>query len=226
MFFGAFPKTAYTFNFKEQNPDIVTNIFSRVRMRTEVLQNSLSYYKYQVQDGDTPEIVSYKEYGSPDYHWIICLVNNMSDPLFEFPLEESSLQNYIISKYAYANIDVALATTHHYELVRDNIMVEVYGPTTKWTDKFEISLDQYTYSSNTIVTQPLNTPVTVTTNFRANNSDPLSAITSTLTTTSTYKAVNVYDYETEQNENKRTIKLLKREYIQTIVSELGAVING
>jgi hypothetical protein len=73
--------------------------------------------------------------------------------------------------------------------------------------------------------QPLNTPVTETVSFRANNSDPNTAITSTLSVTSTYKPVYVYDYENELNEAKRSIKLLKPQFVQAMAAELQTVVN-
>lgn len=226
MFFSAFPKTAYTFDFKAQSPAVVTNIFSRIRMRTEVLQNAYAYYKYQILDGETPEIVSYNEYGSADYHWVLCLVNGLTDPQFDFPLDQSSLENMILAKYGYTTITQAISTIHHYKLVRDAALIEVYGPTTSWSEDYIVTLDQYNYSTDSLETKALNIPTTVTSTFRANNANANSATTSTLSITSTYLPVYVYDYEQELNEAKRVIKILKQTYLQSVVNELDAVLNG
>jgi hypothetical protein len=43
--------------------------------------------------------------------------------------------------------------------------------------------------------------------------------------TSTYKPVYVYDYELEENEKKRQIRLLKRQYIQPLMLEIETVLN-
>ena len=105
------------------------------------------------------------------------------------------------------------------------VLSEVDGPKTTTTTKDIITLDQYSYTSNTIVVKPLNSPVSETVVFKANNSNANSAVTSSLTTTSTYKPVYVYDYENEENESKREIKILKRQYIDSLTSELEAVLN-
>jgi len=89
-----------------------------------------------------------------------------------------------------------------------------------------VTLEQYNYKSNTIVVQPTNSTTTETVTFRANNSDPNTAITSTLTVPSTYKPVYVYDYETNLNEAKRQIKILKPQYISSLINELGQVLNA
>ena len=72
----------------------------------------------------------------------------------------------------------------------------------------------------------VNTPTTEVYTFRSNNADPNTAVTSTLTIKSSYKAVYVYNHETEVNDNKRQIKLLKQSYIQPLINELGTVLNG
>ena len=104
--------------------------------------------------------------------------------------------------------------------------MQVDGVTTVNTINSIVTLNQYNYASNTIVTQPINTTVTSSTVFRANNSNANSAVTATLTTSSTYKPVYVYDYENELNESKRQIKLLKRQYVEPLISELEVVLNG
>ena len=107
------------------------------------------------------------------------------------------MDNKIIKQYGYTSIANAYADIHHYELQVVRTLSEVDGLTTTKTENSIVTLEQYSYKSNTIVLQPLNTPVSETVSFRANNSDPNTAITSTLTVTSTYKPVYVYDYENE-----------------------------
>jgi len=225
QYFSALPKTIYAFNLLNDSPKAVTNIFARFRAKPEILDNAVIFYKYQLKDGDTPEIVAFQQYGDPTLHWIICIVNNLKDPQFDFPLLQSELEDKILKQYGYTNISSAYSTIHHYELVVEKTLSEVNGLATTTTEKYIVTQEQYQYTSNTITLQPLNLPVTETVVFRANNSDPNSAITSTLTVESTYKPVYVYDYETELNEEKRTIKLLKSQYVQVMSNELRTVLN-
>ncbi len=74
MFFREFPKTLYSFDFKNDSPTVIANIFSRFKIRSSVLNNTVAFYKYQLQEGDTPEIVAYQQYGDASYHWVICMV--------------------------------------------------------------------------------------------------------------------------------------------------------
>jgi hypothetical protein len=47
-----------------------------------------------------------------------------------------------------------------------------------------------------------------------------------MTITSTYREVSVYDYELQENENKRKLNVLKQQYIPLLYRELESVINA
>lgn len=226
MYFKSFPKTLYAFNLQSESPEVVTNIFARFKLRSDVLTNAYAFYKYQLMDGDTPEIVAYKQYGDATYHWVICLVNGLNDPQFDFPLPRDVLERKIIKQYNLNTIEEAYSAIHHYELEVVNTLNVVNGATTTETKNFTISLDQYNYSTNALSTIVLNTPTTQVYPFNANNSDPNSANTATLTVKQTYRSVDVYTYEDQLNETKREIKLLKSQYIAPLLLELETVLNG
>lgn len=228
MYFSRFPKRLYTFDVVNETPKLATNILSRVRFNSNITTNASVFYKYQLQDGDTPEIVAFKEYGDATLHWIICMINDLSDPLFDLPLTPIALESKILKQYGFNNISLAFSTTHHYELEVEDTLIEVNGPTTVTKNTSIVTLEQYNYSSNTLTTKLQNSPElnAFPIVFRANNANANSAITAYLTKKSTYKPVSVYDYEFEENEKKRQIKILRREYIQPIKNEIGTLLNG
>ena len=226
QYFTALPKTLYSFDLKNDSPKVVSNIFSRFKIKEEVLANVYAFYKYQLQEGDTPEIVAYQQYGDPTLHWVICFINGLTDPQFDFPLSINALERTIIKKYGYTSIDEARADVHHYELSVEKTLNEVYGATTVTTENHTVTLSQYDYTSNTLINSVVGSPTTTTTTFRANNSDPTSEVTSTLSIKSTYKPVYVYDYEIEENEKKREIKLIKKQYVDVMSNELQSILNG
>lgn len=226
MYFRNFPKNLYSFDLSGASPTTVTNIFSRFSFNSAVLNNTFAFYKYQLVDGDTPEIVASKVYGDPTLHWVICLTNNLSDPLFELPLSQDALERKIIKQYGYTSIANAYSDIIHYVLEVKKTLSEVNGPTTVTSSNNIVTLQQYNYSSNTIVTKSTSTTTTENITFYANNSNANSATVATLTIASTYKPVYVYDYENELNESKRAIKILKQEYIGQLTLELETVLNG
>jgi len=227
MYFQEFPKGLYTFNYANETPKLATNILARTRFNPNIITNASVFYKYMLKDEDTPEIVAFKEYGDSTLHWVVCLINELKDPLFDFPLSTIALENVILKKYNFANISLAFSTVHHYELEVENTLIEVGGPTTVTKNTSIVTLQQYDYTSNTLVANIANSPQ-LNLNpivFRANNADANSNITAYLSQKRTYKPVYVYDYEFEENEKKREIKMLRSEYIQPLKTQLRTLLN-
>ena len=90
---------------------LVTDITQNVRFRKEILENITLYDEYDIKDGETPEILSEKIYGSPSYHWVIMLANQRYDYISDWPLSTYNLEEHILLTYGSGNqYDV-----HHYE---------------------------------------------------------------------------------------------------------------
>ena len=108
MYFDSFPVIPYDskgdLNFKD-----VTNLLRRVGMRTKLKSNTLLYDTYDVKEGETPEMIAHKLYGDPELHWIILLVNDITDRYHQWPMSGIQFLSYINDKYS--NVDAI----HHYE---------------------------------------------------------------------------------------------------------------
>ena len=85
MYFKSFPVIFYdsvgNLEFKD-----VTNLLRRVGLRTKVKANSLLYDTYNVKEGETPEMIAHKLYGDSKLHWIILMVNDVTDRYHEWPM--------------------------------------------------------------------------------------------------------------------------------------------
>jgi hypothetical protein len=230
MYFRQFPKIPYSFDLSNQGTiAAVTNIFARFSINSSIVNNSVAFYKYQVEDNDTPELIAYKQYGDPQLHWVILMINKINDPLFELPLSRDALERKIVKQYGYSSISEAYSSIHHYELEVTRKLIEVDGATTETTNTSIVTLNQYNYTSNTIQVKGLgsqNSEIIGPVNFYANNSDNTSAVVATLTMTSTYNPVYVYNYENELNESKRLINILKPEYVEPLVDEIERILNA
>ena len=42
--------------------------------------------QYEVQEGETPEIVADKHHGSVYYHWVILMTNGITDPFHDWQI--------------------------------------------------------------------------------------------------------------------------------------------
>lgn len=109
MYFKEFPNIFYDFKYdgtNETKVSVVTDITRNIRFRKEILENVVMYDSYDIEDGDTPEIIAEKVYGNPQYHWIIMLANGAYDWTSDFPLEYQSLQKHIEDTYGTAADDI------------------------------------------------------------------------------------------------------------------------
>lgn len=111
MYFNRLPKIVYKNIDDPNNVKIVTNILTRIKMRSEAFSNFTLFDTYDVPSGETPESIAYKHFGSTFYHWVILITNNITNMYTQWPLSESAFSDYLIDKYG-DDIDAV----HHYEI--------------------------------------------------------------------------------------------------------------
>lgn len=128
MYFRQFPYMAYDIK-GDRNKKLVKDILRRVRINQKIKDSVALLEPYDIQDGERPEHVSFKFYGSPVYHWVILLVNEITDPYYGWPLGQRDFQSYITDKYA--NPDAV----HHYEITQTS------GPTTSSDNSHKIQVN-------------------------------------------------------------------------------------
>jgi hypothetical protein len=211
-YFSYFPSTVYKLSDDSQNFDIVTNIMSRFNMDEKLKENTAIYYKYDVADDETPEIIAYKIYGSVEKHWVVLMMNNIVDPQYDWPLSFRSLTEYVDKKYS-ANNYADTANTSVRGLIWSKQNIHSY-----------YRIETTEYSGNTF-SQTLQIDSSTYANTVANTSyitlqDGNEIKKSTLKQTKTY-----YEIEEEKNENKRAIKLLKPEFVFGLEEELRSVLR-
>tara|TARA_Y100000992_G_C21106745_1_gene415305 strand:+ start:199 stop:732 length:534 start_codon:yes stop_codon:yes gene_type:complete len=108
MYFKSFPVIPYDSKGDLQFKD-VTNLLRRVGMRTKLKTNTFLYDTYSVKEGETPEMIAHKLYGDSELHWIVLLVNEITDRYHQWPMSGMQFLDYINDKYS--NPD----GIHHYE---------------------------------------------------------------------------------------------------------------
>jgi len=98
-FFKHFPKLSYTFvsDGVPFNVDLA-NILAHVKIMDSVRAASATYHDYTIQDGERPDTVAQRLYGSASYTWIVLVMNNILS-LYDWPLTEREFAEYIADKY-------------------------------------------------------------------------------------------------------------------------------
>jgi hypothetical protein len=120
-YFETFPNRLYDIK-GDGNQTLVTDIFRRMKVRDGVKDNMALMSTYDVMNGDTPEIISYKHFGTTDYFWVICLMNDITDRFYDWPLSDSAFEEYVKQKYAEPG------GIHHYEKSQSSGKTTSNGP--------------------------------------------------------------------------------------------------
>ena len=208
-YFSKFPKTYYTLQSLPYGVDVVTNIISRFSLEQSFKDNTSIYEKYNVQESDTPEIIASKIYDSSERHWIVLAMNDIVDAQFDWPLDYRTLITFINSKYT-ANASVGQTGLNWAQQNTQAYYSTEKRTTIRTGDYLEkkIQIDANTYANVSVTTS----------NVTLKDGNQITIAISKETK-------SYYDYEIEENENKRQIKLLKPEFAFALEQELKNVFN-
>ena len=143
-FFQHYPQIDY--NITGIAPPIhktVINIMTRAKLRNVIMDDVVQYLPYSIPEAERPDITSFNTYGHVKFTWLIFLINDIHDPIYDWPLATRDLVNFIKDKYG--TINDAKNTVHHYEqIVRTR--VEATG-TTDAIPVAKIEVDVTTYDA-------------------------------------------------------------------------------
>jgi hypothetical protein len=124
-YFANFPDILYPFELGGKLKLVrVKDIVANVRLRKSVLSNITLYDEYDIEDGETPEIIAERVYGDANLHWVIMLTNDRYDLWNDFPMSGEALSKYIENKYGENNENDQhiIFDTPHFEDERGNIV--------------------------------------------------------------------------------------------------------
>jgi hypothetical protein len=212
-FFNYFPKTVYTANTNTSGLDTVTNIIARFGFEKTLKENSSAFYKYSVQDSDTPEIIAAKYYDNPERHWIVLMFNDIIDPQFDWPLRYENFIKFVDTKYtANGAANTTVQSGLAWAMSTNNVQ-SYYKIVTRTNIDNESIVETIQVDANTYV------------NVATSSSSVTLQSGDVITQTVTKSKKTYYDYEMEENEAKRDITLLKPEFVSQIEKEFKKIIK-
>ena len=98
-FFKQFPKVEYDFNRTGIKQNMV-DLFRSVRALPTFLDNYTGYKFYRIKNGERPDIVSRRLYGTSQYYWTFFVVNDfLHDGMRSWPMSQEDLSTYIEKEY-------------------------------------------------------------------------------------------------------------------------------
>ena len=197
-YFNSFPKVLS--KDAAGNSMVMTNLMVKSSIIQNIMKNPMLYYEYDIQEGDTPEIIANKYYGDVYRYWIVLFANQIVDPQWDWPMPSAKFDAYVESKYS-ANTMVLHSTTHHHEKIETFIYKDSSQQVMK-SYMMETDYDNFETGTQTLLI----------------DGESIELITDK-------RIVSVYGYEDELNESKRTIRLLNASYVPQIESELQSLMS-
>jgi len=114
-FFKQFPKVEYDFNRTGIKQNMV-DLFRSIRPLPTFLDNYSSYKFYEIKNGERPDIVSQRLYGTSMYYWTFFVVNDhLHDGYRAWPLSQEDLQAYMAKEYNGYVIETNPKVTNNFE---------------------------------------------------------------------------------------------------------------
>ena len=121
----------------------VTNIMKRVKFKPEVLEDISEYYPYIVKDGERPDTISYVQYDTVAFSYLILLINDIQDPIFDWPLSTQQFEQYILNKYGSVN-SAMMTTKYYYQIIRAEV---ARTGTSERVPEVKFIVDETTYNA-------------------------------------------------------------------------------
>ena len=186
----------------------IKNIFRRVKIQDWIQDNVQFFNKYTIRDGERPDTMAERLYGTSERDWIIVLTAGITNIRNDWPLSNYDLYRYVEAKYG-----TDLNAIHHYETieVRDNRGRLILPAGQRVDQNFTIPTPYDASATNFYVgVRPQSDNI----DYRSVNSD-INPVT----------GVSNYEYETQLNESKRRIEVMKPIYLQQFLNDMRELMN-
>ena len=143
-FFSHYPQVNYDITgSKPIKTKTAINIMVKAKIKNIIQNDIINYFSYTIPESERPDITAFKIYGDVKFTWLIFLINDIHDPLFDWPLNSREFGNYVKNKYG--SLQTAKNTVHHYEqIIRTR--TEATG-TTEAIPEATIEVDITTYTA-------------------------------------------------------------------------------
>lgn len=257
MYFEKFQRVYYDFpiaaNDRQSTLINVTDITRNIRFKTDFVKNISLFETYKMRDNETIEVVSEKIYGTPDYHWVLMLLNERYDYIEDFVLDAQRFEKYMSRKYGNRQNDIkffinsaGVITNAKTILVLDNtpiddqtFIADVLRPGLIIRRKTSIgdysarveSIDDngvhVMLLSGNIVTNDIVSIIEYVKDTDDVYKEQVLGSTRVISANllPEYSVVSNYEYEYAKNEDKRMLKIIPPSYMAQIMTEFNELLK-
>jgi len=225
-YFSYFPDLLYVSRMTDRSSNdeyvAVKNIFKRPKIRDDMMSVVTAFADYMIQGNQRPEEVAEKVYGDPRFDWVVLITNNITKIRDQWPLTDYDFKKYVLDKYG---SEEKLAETHHYltELFIDDYARVVLPEGLVVDSNFNCSY----LERNKVRQEEVELRGTVQLNDMASVDDAGTVRDSNgnIVTHGNVFSITNYQYEEELNDAKRRIKILKDDFLDTVVSDMSKIMT-
>ena len=115
-FFQHYPQINYDITgTKPIKTKTAINIMIKAQVKNILKNDIINYFSYTIPESERPDITAFKIYGDVKFTWLIFLINDIHDPIFDWPLTSREFGSYINDKYG--SLNAAKNGIHHYEQI-------------------------------------------------------------------------------------------------------------
>lgn len=199
------------------------NIFNKLEIVSDLTEDVVQYYR--VKDGHTIFHVAKEVYGDEGFWWLIALLNDMHDYIFEFPVsteliselaKENTLQYLRISSTSYMNRNSFVGNTISYNGVTGKIVGKVSDGTMYYI-KVKLDVPGVLFPTNTFFSV-INTLDNMTILDFA-SSAALGIVGNSITQWN-LDYIKKYEEMESENDSKRIISIIRPEYKNRVLSDI------
>ena len=193
---------------------VIKNIFRRAKLLDYLTGSATALNQYTIGDGERPDTIAENLYGDARLDYVVVLIAGITNIHHEWPLQDYQVYDYALQKYG---SESEMLSTHHYETfeIRDNLDRQILPPKLIVDDEFKIYGSRSKYPSDTRYT------LRAQTGYRQlDDKDEYTVKTDNIA-----YAVSNLEYETEENNKRREIDILKNGYLQTFLNDFRDVVR-
>ena len=193
---------------------VIKNIFRRAKLLDYLTGSATGLNQYTIGDGERPDTIAEGLYGDARLDYVVIIIAGITNIHHQWPLQDYQVYDYALQKYG---SESEMLSTHHYETfeIRDNLDRQILPPKLIVDEEFKIYGSRSKYPSDTRYT------LRAQTGYRQlDDKDEYTVKTDNIA-----HAVSNLEYETEENNKRRKIDILKTGYLQTFLNDFRDVVR-
>jgi len=184
---------------------IVKNLFRRNKLRDDLKDVVTVFEQYRIPDGVRPDVVAEEFYGSAQLDWVVLMTAGIINVRDEWPLTNYQLYRHVEKKYGVEKLN----ETHHYETkeIKDSSGRLILPAGKVVNEDFSIS-----YYDNGIY-------------YTNDSTSSFDENVERVIIPNPVRGITNYIYETRKNEEKSSISLLRRGYLQQFLNDMRSIMR-